>query len=447
MQPLKYLSKLILITLIFFSKISSALPGDGKGNNPTDETSSPAQTSTQFQFYFERASNGIGGILQTQTRTYESAESLLATAFREVSSYFKKGPFGISGFSDVSGRETQIFFQANYQGHPVTGLATAAVNPQTQQAVIKFIFNQPAHLNTTLKNMARQAVATGGSSHQNPVESLQWHWEESREGATRLKLPAGWQIVDSNKEGWVIARGPHGSVSFGFYFYIYTPAHLAAPMNPNLVIAQYCDPMTAFKNVLPEAIQKVFYQMNGQPAPQFNNQIIEATPVSGPPGSQAAMIHCDVQIIQPDGTRKHNRGLATVVTAPTGMAQWMLYYSEVCSPATSFNENLPVLWEIWKSWKTSDAVFQQRIDNALKSLNEANQIYQQAMQERERVMEDAFSDWDEYIRGYRYIEDTDNNRLSPVDLHLAQPLVEKMNHDLGYQRYREVPMREFNRRY
>ncbi|MBN2093046.1 hypothetical protein JW964_25710, partial [candidate division KSB1 bacterium] len=411
----------------------------------SNETSSPAQNSNKFNFSFERATTGIGGVLQTQINSTESTEILLALAFEEAQSWFKSGPLGISGFSDVKGLETQIFFQANYQGNPVVGLATAVINPQTRQATVKLIFNKPGQINTILKNMAQQAGATAGQNNTNPVESLQWSWQESRERASRLKLPTGWQITDSNAQGMLSASGPHGTLAFGLYFIIYTPTYMFAAIDQRIVVAAYCDPVSAFQNVLPRAIQKYLYEMQGKQAPQLNSQIIEATKIEGSVG-QSAMIHFAVQIQEPNRVSEQFKGLARVITAPTGADQWLLYYSEIRSPANSFNENLPVLWEIWTSWKTSEKVFQQRIDNALKSLNEANQIYQQAMQERDRVMEDAFSDWDEYIRGYRFIEDTDNNNLYQVNLHLAQPLVQKLNDDLGYQCYREVPMREFNRR-
>ncbi|MBN1352928.1 hypothetical protein JXJ21_26295 [candidate division KSB1 bacterium] len=411
------------------------------------ETSSPAQSSEQMQFQLERAQTGGGGTLQTQIIANESSESLLATAFKDARRYFKNGPIAVSGFSDVSGQETQILFQANYQGNPVVGLATAVINPQTKQAQIKFIFNQQGQISSTLKNVARQAGATGGSARKNPVEALQWSWQESREGASRLKLPEGWQILDSNAQGMLYAKGPQGSVTFGLYFNIYTPTHLFATIDQRMVVAAYCDPVSAFRNVFPQAISKYLYQAAGLTAPQMEIKVIESAPMNYPPPGQAALINCEVKSTQSDGTRKHTRGLAAVITAPTGMTQWLLYYSEIASPASSFDENFPILWEIWKSWKTSSKVFQQRIDDALKSMSETNRNYQQAMQERDRVMEDTFSDWDEYIRGYRYIEDTNDDGLYQVNLHLAQPLVQKLNDDLGYQRYREVPMREFNRMY
>jgi len=405
----------------------------------TETSAPPESTAPEGNYQFTRAAQGVGGTLSCEKSGTGSSENALENAFTEIKSWFDDGPYATGGFSDISLRTTQMLFQASWRGKAVVGLARAEVNPQSQETTIRFIFNQQAFLGAMLDQEGSQSNAA------NPVTSLQWSWQESREKASRLKLPAGWQILDSNAQGMLYARGPQGSVTFGLYFNIYTPEYMFAAIDPRIAVAAYCDPVSAFKNVLPLAYAKYLYQANGATPPQMDLQVIEAAPMNIPPPGQAALIHCDVTTIQADGIRKHNHGLSYVMTAMTGVNQWLLYYSEVCAPATTFNQNLPVLWEIWKSWKTSDTVFQKRIDDTLKSMRETNQIYQEAIGARDRVMDDAAEKWSEYIRGYRYVQDTELDRLYEVDLHLAQPLVEGLNDAEGYARYREVPLEVYRR--
>jgi hypothetical protein len=57
-----------------------------------------------------------------------------------------------------------------------------------------------------------------------------------------------------------------------------------------------------------------------------------------------------------------------VCTAPIDNLQWYYYNSIVSAPSERFEQELPTLWEIWKSWSVNPAVFRERMDAALRSV-------------------------------------------------------------------------------
>ena len=144
---------------------------------------------------------------------------------------------------------------------------------------------------------------------------------------------------------------------------------------------------------------------------------------------------------KPSSSRRYE-GLAVVICAPTGAGQWMYYYSQVTAPGEVFQRDLPTMLQIWKSWKVSDRTLRERMDKALAEMKEAGAMLRQSQESAERVRERANADFDEVIRGYRTVEDTLTGNRGETDLGAVHDTVQKLNEHAGYERYKEIPLRD-----
>lgn len=60
----------------------------------------------------------------------------------------------------------------------------------------------------------------------------------------------------------------------------------------------------------------------------------------------------------------------------------------------------------------------------------------------EKVRDRTNADFDEVIRGYRTVEDTTTGERAETDLGTVHRTVEKLNEHAGYDRYKEIPLRD-----
>jgi hypothetical protein len=123
---------------------------------------------------------------------------------------------------------------------------------------------------------------------------------------------------------------------------------------------------------------------------------------------------------------------------------WIFVLSYVASRVESFAQNLPILMEIWGSAKTAQWVYTERLENAMRSLREAGQIWEQTTANRQRAEQRMHDKWTEVFRGTRIVEDTETGRRTDVNLGWSTEIVRRLNQSEGYERYREIPLWELN---
>jgi hypothetical protein len=101
--------------------------------------------------------------------------------------------------------------------------------------------------------------------------------------------------------------------------------------------------------------------------------------------------------------------------------------------------------QILTSAQTAGHIVRERLDNARRSSQEANDIMWQTIQNRNRAQDRAHANWTEAFRGTRIVEDTRTGRWHDVDLAYSADTVRRLNEREGYDRYREIPLRDLNR--
>jgi hypothetical protein len=277
----------------------------------------------------------------------------------------------------------------------------------------------------------------GGESVQGgppPAQQVQWRQVSYRQGT--IRLPSGWRVTGTNAQGAVDATCPDGSgVSLGIYFPVFS-----ALQGPYPLKAPYMGPVQAVKVLTPRILAQSHVVVN-------DLRILEAAPAgwyTPVPRGQAAMIVWQSDVTA-GGKRLRFKGLSLVLTAPIDYSQWMYYYSTVHAPAESFDRMLPVLMEIWYSWKIDDAVFRRRLRSAAQSLRTVQKIYQDAAGYRERTASNASAAWSNVIRGSWPVGDSVDGKRESVSNARIKNVIEKLNTNAGYQRYREIPLSELTR--
>ena len=251
------------------------------------------------------------------------------------------------------------------------------------------------------------------------------------DGSGTLALPSGWRITDSG-QGLVVAAGPEGAVSFGFHVPMLTPAgarYLASMgIRPSLSVACSNDPGQV-------AVQE------GRLWGARNLHLLKETRVSSGMGPAAFVM---TQGEMPG--KGELRALCYVLLIPRGDGGGIEYYASlVAAPTARFARSLPVLIQIWQSWKTDDRVFQQRLAQAAASMRQASETRSGVYNNRVAAQERANRAHALRIRGNEEVEDTQTGRRREVSAEGLRPRIDAANRHAGYQRYHPVPFHDLNR--
>jgi hypothetical protein len=395
-----------------------------------------------------------GAVLTATRAGTGSATILLRQACGEVASFFDgRRPQILGGFRDAQDQRVEAVFRATVRGSPIGGMAYAVV--AAGKGTAGFAFDSPRVIAQTLPRLIQ---LTSGGSGPLPVSALNWREVPFPDGSGWMKLPDGWLITSAQK-GIVEARGPHGFVVRGMWAPVYTRAAAQAEIQANRQQAAYLgipplpfvglvadptDPVSVLRELTPQF--NLLTRQSGMP-PENILRIVEVAPVPQPAGvpqspgvSQAAFLDYELEW---GGIRYRRIALLTLGTVTAG-GTWIVVLSHVMSPVESFAQNLPVLMEIWGSAQTAQWVYTERLENAMRSLREANQIWEQSTANRQRSEEKIHNMWIEVIRGTRIVEDTDTGRRGDVNLGWSSEIVRTLNQAEGRDRYREIPLWELN---
>jgi hypothetical protein len=161
------------------------------------------------------------------------------------------------------------------------------------------------------------------------------------------------------------------------------------------------------------------------------------------PGGQSAYVLFDADFTQGGKTVQH-RTLAWVYMFAKLDLTWEIYYSSATSPAASFEKNLPVMLDVWQSWKVDDKVFAERMREALSSMKECSRIVREIDANRQRVMARACDDWSECIRGTRIVHDDKYVEYRTESTYVLDEVVRGLNRHEGYERFHVIPLKDLN---
>jgi hypothetical protein len=384
-----------------------------------------------------------GGLLITRRQAAPSAVQLLLQGFREVAPFFDRRPEALGGYAQTLDQYAEAGFRTTSRLSPITGVAFAVIGGGA--GTLGFAFDSPATFAQSLPRLLQLAAPLLGPSGQDPTPALNWRIAPFPDGSGQMELPDGWHYTFAQK-GMVAAMGPQGIIERAVTTQVMSragAARIATMYPPNLrwpgPVLDPTDPVSAFVGVRTHSAAAIA-QRSGQ-APERILRVIEALPVAirAPGLTHAAYIDYE---IERGGVW---RGLALVILgAVMSDGSWMFYETYVSSPTQSFAQNLPVLVRIWNSALTARHVTQERLDNALNSLREAGEIWRQSTENRNQALNRMHNNWTEAFRGTRVVEDTRTGTRHDVSLGYSAEIVQRLNQQEGYDRYREIPLRDLN---
>jgi len=366
-----------------------------------------------------------------------SASSLLALAFKEVRGFFQGGPEAVAGFRDAEDRRAEVLFRAGLSGSQIGGIAYANVGGGT--GTTGFVFDS---LQTLRRTLPRLMQLCGGAGAAPAPPALNWRETPFPDGSGSMRIPDGWVITFAQK-GIAAAEGPQGVIERGIWTVVYTRAAAAqmsrtAGMPVPGPVCDPTDPVTALQAY--SSYLNLANQQRGGPTRRML-RLVETAPAPVVPGySQAAYIDYEYEM-----SGRRYRCLQYVMLGNVSVAgTWVLYTTYVASPSEAFARNLPVLLQIWGSSRTAQHVLQERVENAIRSLREAGEIYRQATGSREAAQQRMHDKWTEVFRGTRILEDSLTGDRGSANLAWSKDIVRKLNEAEGYNRYREIPLWQLN---
>ena len=374
--------------------------------------------------------DAAGAVLCLELDHERSARQALRNALPQFRRCFRNRFQASAAAGDQEDRDAQVLFRAEHNNTPVAGMLMVYRTARGCAAVC--VFDTPDRIARNLGQMMDFAARELPPPFVSPPRPTPRMRRVSLpDGSGTMSLPDGWHIT-GGQGGAVDAIGQDGSqANLGIAIAVFTPqqANSIRQMvghTDGVFIGQYSDPV--------QALQQLFPQFPAQ-QPQQLARIIETMPTPWPQG-QAAFIHFEWQKRQ-----QPYQSLALVGTMP-GPAQWMFYLSAVSAPSHLFEQNLPTLMEIWKSWKVADHVLKGRLNKAAQTMRSISGIINRTYQNRQRTLDRVADDWTEVIRGSTYVRDTRLGELHEAPLHDIDKMVDGLNEAAGYQRYQHIPLRD-----
>jgi hypothetical protein len=282
------------------------------------------------------------------------------------------------------------------------------------------------------------------------------------DGAGTISLPQGWKIVNSSNIGSVVVQGPNQQVvNLGIGLEVAPPGGMLANYEnqlqaqgkpPTALIAPFSGPVDALKALLPQL--SLMSQASGGPAMKLD-EIMQSTDVQAQlPNGQAARIYCSSTQTK-NGQDTKFRSWIQMECYPVLNGSWGVLFNEAGGPDATFDGDLPTMLAIAKSWKLNDAVVAQHtqqniaasnqrfaaFQQSMKEKDDAFQSYMKSVQNTQLIRERSNADFDEVIRGYRTVEDTETGGRTSVDLGNVNEIVNDLNKsDPG--RYVQIPLRD-----
>jgi len=398
----------------------------------------PTQSdSVQAPLGQSASENGKGKVWRKEYAEVHSARQAAAQALQQVSAQFKERvkPFGNAAVGDEQDQNFLMMFEGRDHGRPVRGVLRVSVLEGS--AYVTAVWAEPGRDITAL--LAQSVPSEKRTAGSRPPPPIRWHNVPLPDGTGSVRLPEGWRItsVNSPQQGALSAEGPQGGVDLGYAMQLLTPQAAAMAMMPlpdTAPVAAYSHPEQAVQDVF-RLVARIG-QHSGQPAMQWG-RILKSEQAPATLGGQAAFVHYAWKKEQA-GQWLPMESLAYVNMAPVSMESWMYYSSIVSAPAAKFRQSLPMLLEIWGSWRVSDKVHQSRLAKALQTQQEAFDIHQQSYQYQQQVSDRVWRAWSEVNRGQQAVLDTHRNEVRHVDLQWADQVVRKANELEGTERWIKV---------
>jgi hypothetical protein len=422
-----------------------------------------------------------GKAMSAQKPDAASVQAALESTFADMATYFGNKLSIKNGFVDSRDQKSGgASFLSTYNGQPVKGFVSAKL--ADKGAIIAVIFcradatpEQWSRLSSAPAGAGKAAGNGGGgngadndltaAAAQVPLQTYQFP-----DGSGSIGIAAGWQTNAPSCMGGFQIQGPADQmVTIGASFSVVTPDSLAVrnqmqleaqarqfgmrpPQRQQVLVAPFTGPTQALINLVPQLSQ--FSQAKGGPAIAVDHvqEVKQMPPIV--PRAQTAIIFMGITRVT-NGQKRHYRAMVEASSVPVLQQSWYLATTQLSAPDATYEKDLPAMVAMTNSMRTNDSVIQQKTAQNIQASNQRFAAQQRSEKEltdaydsynkdmaRNSVIESRSEDnFDEIIRGYRTVEDTQTGEKTSVDLGNVDGVVDELNKgDPG--RYVQIPLRD-----
>jgi hypothetical protein len=428
----------------------------------------PAGLATAAPNYRIVNATEFGKAFVAQRQDARTLSAALRLTLSDITAYLGSAPSSYRAYSDSrdpgSGGAT---FLASAGGVALKGLVTCKVGPKgTRVAVIMIRADAPPAEFGRLLNPEAEAAATSGNGKAIATGHAPLRTYSFPDGTGSIGLAEGWSTNAQSCLRMVQLQGPgNEGITMGAMFTIATPG--ARYRAPGTLVAPFTTPGEVLQAVMPQLSQLGLRQ--GEPLRELDSVVTVADQQPYLPHGKLAILRWGVTESASNGARAHYKVFGQLALTPLNASSFTLRLTGARAPDATFERDLPVMLEMINSLKTNDAQIRARNGQALAAQKSwfANQqkahqaqvaafdahnkqweASEKAFDERNQRVADAQNtrarsndNFDELIRGYRTVEDTETGLKRSVDLGNVDKIVDDLNeHDPG--RYREIPLRD-----
>ncbi|MDP9172429.1 MAG: hypothetical protein M3O30_00995 [Planctomycetota bacterium] len=424
-------------------------PGPANPLSPgaTDHLAQSAGGANSLDGYSVLASSDAGRALFTQKTDTKSAHAAMQATLHELGNYFDAKPTVTGAFADDADQRGGASFTGQLKGKAVKG------------SIICGIGEKGAAVSVVYYNADAAAADVSSLMGAVPVQT-KWVEHQLSGGSGIVKTPEDWKLVSSSNIGAAVVTGPAGqTIRLGDGAEVLAPnnwlvpGQAQMPMAQRMLVAPFTGPEEALKNLIPEI--NLISQAQGGPAMQLE-KIIKTAPIAAQlPNGRAEAIYYAIAMGKPENMI-HYRALCQLECYPISNDTWAYYFVGASAPDATYDRDVPIMLDIAKSWKLNDNAVAQNsqanvaaqnqrfaaFEQTMKEKNDSFDRYLQSVQNNEVIQEKSNADFDEVIRGYRTVEDTETGNRTQVDLGNVHDIVNQMNQNAGSERYKEIPLRD-----
>jgi hypothetical protein len=422
-----------------------ATPGAVAASSAPTEIKVLATTETGKTLFIEKPSD-------------RSAQAALQSAIADLTKLFGARPAVSGAFAD-SQQDTRggAIFTVNSNGRSLRGVVLCGGGANGEVVTVTYA---AANANPT-----EWATLTAALPRQEKIQTIKFP-----DDSGSVDLPDGWTTPNNTVMGGVVVNGPSDEkVSLTQSFEVVTPDSQAVQMQRQLemnarqwgmqpppplrlLVAPYSSPTEALQNLIPQISR--FSESNGGPAVALDKIISSQDAPASLPNGKASLIDY-TWIRTTNGEAVKMRTMTQMECYSIAPGTWAVFFSALAAPESSYDRNLATMWAIARSFKVNDAVVAEKTNQQIQASNERFAAFQESMKEKNDAF-DRFeqsmrarsesqskcnADFDEVIRGYRTVEDTNTGERTSVDLGKVDDVVNKLNEgDPG--RYKQIPLRD-----
>jgi hypothetical protein len=426
-------------------------------------------------------STEFGRAVVAQRTDARSVKAALQLTLRDLGQYFGVAPKLRNAYEDARDpRAGGATFLVNASGTPVKGLVTCRIGPQGASVAVVYI-----RADAPPAEWRRLTQAPQPDSAETPVTrgkviapaKARLRTYAFPDGTGSIGLAEGWHTDAQSAMQMAAVKGPNeAEVMLAASLSVVTPQSPLARGGTSLV-APLGTPLEVMRALGPQMSRTSV--RNGGPALTLDNfQLVENHKPSAPNATES-VINFDVTEQARTGS-KHFKVMALVDVMPTMQTSYMVFITQARAPDATFKRDLPVMLEIINSVRTNNDVIQQKnaqnqqvLVQSLQAAHrqqvawfnaqqashrqqvaafdahnqqwwdgqKANQQQNNEWEQRQNAQSRQSDNFDEVIRGYRTVEDTQTGVKGSVDLGNVDKIVDDLN-EREPGRYRQIPLRD-----